>query len=163
MIIFGLDPGTARVGWGVIRSVSWGVEALSYGCIETSQKDTRQDRLLIIYQSISKYLKKFKPEAIAIEDIFFATNAKTVIQVGEARGVILLTSALAKLKVISYTPLVVKQTICGTGAADKSQIQKMVTRLLKLPKIPKPDDTADALAIALTHAYSYKLKSKLVQ
>ena len=161
MVIFGVDPGTARVGWAALSSNASQVSVLSYGTITTDKGETRQDRLLTIYQTLTKNLKNFKPDVMVLEDLFFATNAKTVIAVGERRGVILLAAALAKIPVVSYTPLVVKQTICGSGNADKTQVQKMVTRLLKLPSIPKPDDTADALAIALTHAYSYKMKNRL--
>ncbi|KKU80875.1 MAG: Crossover junction endodeoxyribonuclease RuvC [Candidatus Gottesmanbacteria bacterium GW2011_GWA1_47_8] len=132
MIIFGVDPGTTRLGWGIIEKNS----ALAYGCI-TPQSKAPAVRLATIFK-----------------ELYFAVNAKTVIPVAEARGVVLLSAAQENIPVISYTPLVVKQTITGSGRADKTQVQKMVKILLKLKEIPKPDDTADALAIAMTHAFT---------
>jgi crossover junction endodeoxyribonuclease RuvC len=160
MVIMGIDPGTARVGWAVVNTDKGITKALSYGCITTDKNETAPKRLEKIYLELSRYVAKFKPDCMAIEDLFFTVNAKTAIPVGQARGVILLTAAQKNINVVSYTPLTVKQTICGSGRAEKQQVQKMVTRLLHLPQIPKPDDVADALAIALTHAYSYKMKGK---
>ncbi|EKD87584.1 MAG: Crossover junction endodeoxyribonuclease RuvC [uncultured bacterium] len=153
MIIFGVDPGTARVGWAVLSAVGKKMTAKSYGCIETKKTDSPQDRLLIIYNKLLPLLKKHKPKYLSLEELFFATNAKTVMSVGQARGVVILAAAFHKIPVISYSPPSVKLTICGNGRADKKDVQRMVTKLLKLKEIPKPDDTADALAIALTHAY----------
>lgn len=161
MVIIGVDPGTARVGWAAVVTIKGVTKALSYGCITTDKNEPAPKRLEKIYLELSRCVKKFKPDCMAIEDLFFAANAKTAIPVGQARGVILLTAAQKNINVVSYTPLTVKQTICGSGRAEKLQVQKMVTRLLNLKEIPKPDDTADALAIALTHAYSYKLQSKI--
>lgn len=153
MTIFGVDPGTARVGWAVVDAVGKKTTAKFYGCIETEKTDSPQKRLLIIYNELLGLLKRHKPTYLSLEELFFATNAKTVMSVGQARGVVLLAAAYHKIPVISYSPPSVKLTICGNGRADKKEVQKMVTKLLKLPEIPKPDDTADALAIALTHAY----------
>ncbi len=161
MVIFGIDPGTARVGWAIIDTNGANPKALHFGCI-TTQKDTpAPDRLLVIYKHIVSLLAKYKPHCVSVEKLFFAKNAKTIIPVGQSRGVILLAAAQKKIPVVSYSPLAVKRTICGDGNADKAQVQRMVTRLLHLKEVPTPDDTADALAIALTHAYSYKLKEKL--
>lgn len=158
MIIAGIDPGTARLGWAIVITQKTQVTARSYGCIQTEPKHAADGRLLHIYKKLSEIFKSHKPDVAVIEDLYFATNAKTAISVGQARGVALLTAALAKIPVVSYSPLTVKRTICGTGTADKKQMQFMVTKLLKLKEIPQPDDAADALAIALTHAYSYKMK-----
>ncbi len=162
MKIMGIDPGTARLGWGIIDATGGVVRALSYGCITTDSHASPDKRLLVVYDSILGIIKKEKPDCVAIEDLFFAVNAKTVIPVAQARGVTLLAAAKTGTPVVSYTPLVVKQTITDTGTADKTQVGKMITRLLKLPRVPQPDDTADALAIALTHAYSYKGKRRFV-
>jgi len=151
MIVFGVDPGTARLGWGVIEKNS----AIAYGCI-TPQSKTPAFRLATIYKELQTLLRKYRPEALAIEELFFAKNVKTAIAVAESRGIVLLLAAQENIPVTSYTPLVIKQTITGNGKADKIQVQKMIKLLLKLPEIPKPDDTADALAAALTHAYTKK-------
>lgn len=161
MVIMGIDPGYQRVGWAVIKNNKGINEVKDFGCLETSKLDSPENRLLKIYKKISGLFKKYSPETLAVEELFFATNAKTAIGVGQARGAILVAAALKKIPVVSYTPLVVKQTISGSGTADKMQIQKMVMRLLKLTELPKPDDAADALAIALTHAYSYKVRNKI--
>lgn len=161
MIILGIDPGTTRVGWAIIQSDAGKVRALDFGCIMVESTD-RSHRLLTIYQDISSKITQFTPDCAVIEELFFSTNSKTVISVGEARGVILLSCAMMGVPTTSYTPLTVKKVICGTGTADKKQVQKMVTTTLRLSQVPKPDDTADAIAIALTHAYSYKLKQYLL-
>lgn len=158
----GVDPGYQRMGWAVIENIHGHNKSLCYGCLETSNNKSAETRLLEIYQKLNQLIKKHQPETMAVEELFFATNAKTAIGVGQARGVILLAAAQNNVPVVSYTPLVVKETISGSGSADKTQVQKMVARLLKLNKIPSPDDAADALAIALTHAYSYKLKRKII-
>lgn len=159
MKILGVDPGTARIGWGLIVEDKGGVTAKAYGCITTEKTDALPDRLSDIYRAFTKLLKTYKPESVSVEDLFFATNAKTAISVGQARGVILLAAAQAKIPVASYSPMTVKKTITGSGSAEKSQIGKMITRVLRLKEMPKPDDVADALAIATTHAFSYKMKS----
>ncbi|MDP1721768.1 MAG: crossover junction endodeoxyribonuclease RuvC [Candidatus Gottesmanbacteria bacterium] len=161
MKIIGIDPGTARVGWALIDVMGSTIRPLSYGCITTPAGQTPETRLLTIHREITKILTKDKPSSLAIEDLFFASNAKTVIPVGQARGVILLAAAEQNIPVASYSPRAVKSTIAGDGRADKTQVLSMVMRILHLDTPPKPDDTADAIAIALTHAYSYKLKGKI--
>ncbi|MDO8451401.1 MAG: crossover junction endodeoxyribonuclease RuvC [bacterium] len=161
MIICGIDPGTARIGWSIIKEQGSAIRAEAYGCIETSKTEEQSIRLLALHTAIDKILKEYHPSSMAVEDIFYATNAKTVISVGQARGVILFCAAQNNIPVISYSPPSIKRTICGDGRADKAQVQKMVMRILRLTAIPKPDDAADALAIALTHAYSYKLHNIL--
>lgn len=161
MVIMGVDPGTARVGWGVVEETKGKLTALAYGCITTEATEKVDQRLLTVYTTFLQLLKKYQPGCVSVEDLFFSSNAKTAITVGQARGVILLAAATQKIPVFSYGPGAVKKTITGSGAAQKDQMGKMVTRLLRLKKIPTPDDTADALAIALTHGYSYKLKQHL--
>lgn len=161
MIIIGIDPGTARVGWAALEVSGGSIRPISYGCITTPVGHSPQQRLLTIHKELIKILVKFRPNSVALEDLFFATNAKTVIPVGQARGVILLASAEQGIPVVSYSPRGVKLAIAGDGTADKAQVTRMVMRILHLAKPPKPDDTADAIAIALTHAYSYKFKGKI--
>ena len=162
MIIMGLDPGTARVGWGVIKETPMGLKPIAYGIIETIKEKPDDQRLVDIHTAVSTLLSKYKPNVVAIESLFFATNATTAMSVGQARGVLLLTCSLKKITTFSYSPLEVKRCITGDGKADKKQIQCMVTRQLHLTKTPKPDDVADALAIALTHAFSYRMKEKTI-
>ncbi len=156
--ILGIDPGTARVGWGLIEENFGRLTTLKYGCITTEKDELAEKRLSVIFHSMTKLLKALKPDCVSVEDLFFATNAKTAIAVGQARGVILLSAAEQDIPVASYSPVAVKKAICGTGTAPKEQVGRMITKLLHLKEIPKPDDTADALAIAATHAYSYKMR-----
>jgi crossover junction endodeoxyribonuclease RuvC len=162
MIILGIDPGTARVGWAIIHTDRSKIQSVAYGCIMTQTGLAIAPRLNHIYNEVNSIIDTYHPSVLSIEDLFFATNAKTAISVGEARGVILLAAGRRSLDVISYTPLKVKQSITGYGNAEKKQVQIMVTKILKLPKIPQPDDTADALAIALTYVYNQKMSQLLV-
>lgn len=159
MTIVGIDPGIGRVGWGVIQVQSAKCKAQNYGCFETTPKSDTADRLCRIYDFVSSLLAEHTPDALAIEELFFNTNVTTAFAVGQARGVILLAAAKHNVPVTSYTPLQVKMALTGYGRAEKSQIGQMVKMLLKLEKIPKLDDTNDALAIAITHAFSYKINS----
>lgn len=157
MIILGLDPGTARVGWGVIQTNKTNYKSIAYGLIETDKDMLAEDRLNDIFEAVNTLIKHYTPDAVSIEDLFFSTNAKTAIAVGQARGVLLLACARHHLKTTSYSPLTIKRAITGDGKADKRQVQYMVTKQLHLLETPKPDDVADALAIALTHAFSYQM------
>lgn len=157
MRIIGIDPGIGRTGWGIVEVEGSKLKVEGYGCIETSQLLRTEERLRQIYDEVIRLMDTYKPAAVAIEDLFFNTNAKTALVVGQARGVILLTSALQQIPISVYTPLQVKIAITGYGRAEKNQIGQMVKTLLKLPAIPKPDDTADALAIAVTHAFTMKI------
>jgi crossover junction endodeoxyribonuclease RuvC len=157
MRILGIDPGIGRCGWGMVDARNSKYKALDFGCIETSSKKEIPDRLQEIYEEISKLIKAHKPDVLSIEELFFNTNAKTAFVVGQARGVILLAAAQNKLEIAIYTPLQVKMALTGYGHAEKSQVGKMVKSLLSLKEVPKPDDTADALAIALTFAFSNRL------
>ncbi len=154
MRIVGIDPGTARIGWGLIEGSKQNYTMIRYGCIETDKSKQAYHRLQEIYQEVLGVLQTEQPDQVVVEELFFARNVTTAIGVGQARGVILLAAAHANLPIFEYTPLQVKQTITGYGRAEKSQIQSMIKLLLKLKEIPKPDDAADALAIALTHGFT---------
>jgi len=160
MRVLGIDPGIERCGWGVLEK-NTNISIISYGCIFTSKNDIKPKRLNLLYDSIVSLLKKYKPDSIAMEDLFFNTNAKTAIIVGEARGVIMLAGEKLKIPFSSYPPLEIKMSITGYGRADKEQMQIMVKNILKMKSIPKPDDTADALAVALTHCFVCKFKNKI--
>lgn len=153
MRILGIDPGLATIGWGIIETNGSKHKPIAYGAIETPAKLPVEKRLSQIYFDLSKIIDQFSPEAVAVEELFFNTNITTGIRVAEARGVILLCSEHKKVPIFEYTPLQVKQSVVGYGRADKKQVITMVTLLLSLPAPPKPDDTADALAIAICHAH----------
>ena len=158
MRIIGIDPGIGRTGWGIIDIQKGKLSAQEYGCIETFKEQSVEERLLILYEALGKILDKAKPDAFAIEELFFNTNTTTALVVGQARGVAFLTAAQRAIPISVYTPSQVKIAVTGYGKADKNQVGHMVKTLLTLASIPKPDDTADALAIAVTHAFSYKMK-----
>lgn len=159
--ILGIDPGFGRVGWGMIekRGADW--RAVACGCIETDVKKHFNERLKDVNTYINKVIEKYQPSRAAVEDLFFYKNAKTAIKVGQARGVILLTLQLAGLPIDEFTPLQVKQSITGYGRAEKGQIQTIVQYHLKMKKKIKQDDAADALAIALTGAFSLEFNKKV--
>ena len=149
-IILGVDPGIADTGYGLVRKEDNGkIICLGYGSIKTAAHTDLADRLLILQTELQKIIKKFQPETAAIEQLFFNKNVKTALVVGQARGVALLTLKQNKLAINEFTPLQVKQAVAAYGRADKSQIQKMVKLILGLKEIPRPDDAADALAIAI--------------
>lgn len=154
MIIFGIDPGIAIVGYGVLEYYGNKFNVLDYGAVQTTNTYSFPARLKIVYDEISFLMEKYKPDALAIEELFFNKNAKTAITIGQARGVQILAAVNKGIEVYEYTPLQVKQGVVGYGRADKRQIQEMVKILLNLDKIPKPDDVADALAVAICHAHS---------
>jgi len=158
MIIMGIDPGTARVGWSIISSLKGSCTPRSYGLVSTEQTETLESRLSEIYDAVQTLCRTHKPDVVSVEDLYFSTNVKTAIAVAQARGAILTAVAKLGIPVFSYSPLVIKRTVTGSGKADKKQVTDMVVRLLKLPGPPKPDDTADALAIALTHAYTVRFE-----
>jgi crossover junction endodeoxyribonuclease RuvC len=151
-VILGIDPGLARMGYGAVIQQGSQMKALEYGTLTTEAHQPLEQRLALIFKKVQKVLKKVKPEVVAVEELFFSRNVKTAIVVGQARGVALLACGLAGLPVYEYKPVEVKQAVVGYGGADKEQVQKMVKLLLGLTEVPKPDDTADALAIAITHA-----------
>ncbi|MCH5303320.1 MAG: crossover junction endodeoxyribonuclease RuvC [Ruminococcus sp.] len=163
MVILGIDPGYAIVGWGLVEYKHNTFRPLRYGAITTDADMDFNLRLKVIYDDLSQIINTFKPDAMAIEKLYFTTNQKTAILVAEARGVILLAAQKNELPIFEYTPLQVKTAVTGYGKAKKPQVMEMTRRLLKLPEIPKPDDTADALAIALTHiqAAGSELRQKM--
>jgi crossover junction endodeoxyribonuclease RuvC len=152
MIILGIDPGTAITGYGVINFSRGKMKVLGLGQINTSKDTKHEYRLKEIYNAINKLLKEYKPDALAVEKIFFFKNAKTIIPVSQSRGVVLLAGAKKNIPLYEFTPLQVKMQITGYGRADKKDVQKKVKEILDLEEIPKPDDIADALGIALTCA-----------
>jgi len=158
MIILGIDPGLAIVGYGVIEVIGNRYSALDYGAILTDKDTYFPDRLKIIYDELNNIIDRYKPEDIAMEELFFNKNAKTAIKVGQARGVVVLCAKNKGLDIFEYTPLQIKQSVVGYGRAEKNQIQEMVRILLNLKEIPKPDDTADALAVAICHGSSLNFK-----
>ena len=154
MIILGIDPGTATTGFGLIEKNKSNLKLLKYGCVKTSANLSTAERLDKLHKELSLLIKKSKPDIVAVEDIFFFKNLKTAIKVSQARGVILLTIAKSKIPIAEYTPLQIKQAVACYGRAEKIQVQKMVKILLGLKEIPKPDDAADALAVAICCAHS---------
>lgn len=155
--VLGIDPGTASTGYGLIIENEVGLEVVEYGVISTPPDMPMEKRLQIIYNKLLEIIDLHHPESCAVEKLFFQRNVTTAISVGQARGVILLALAERNVKCAEYTPLQVKQAVTGYGAASKKQVQIMVKALLTLSDIPKPDDAADALAIAICHAHSRRL------
>ncbi|PJB17051.1 crossover junction endodeoxyribonuclease RuvC [Candidatus Falkowbacteria bacterium CG_4_9_14_3_um_filter_38_19] len=153
-IILGIDPGIADTGYGVIENNAGKLVCLDYGTIKTSAKLELAERLEIISDELTKIIKKYHPELLAVEQLFFCKNVKTALIVGQARGVIIFTAKKNKIKLAEYTPLQVKQAVSTYGQASKLQVQKMVKLLLNLKELPCPDDAADALAIAICAANS---------
>jgi len=154
MRILGIDPGTATTGWAVVEEKKGEPKLIACGCINTSKLKSDAERLVEIGKDIATIAKKYKPQEVAVEDIFFFKNLKTAITVAQARGVILYEIKKSKALLFSYTPLQVKQALTGYGRADKRQIQIMAKNILKLRRLPKPDDAADAVAIAICHLNS---------
>ena len=154
MIILGIDPGYAIVGYGVIDYRNNHFKVIDYGAILTDAKTPFNERLETIYDRLTQIITLHSPEVMSVEKVFYNSNAKTVIDVSQARGVIMLAAQKNRLPVFEYTPLQVKQSVVGYGRAEKNQVQEMVRRILALEKVPKPDDTADALAMAVCHAHS---------
>lgn len=152
MIILGIDPGYGTIGYGVIEKNGSKIVPIDYGVIQTPKDEGIAARLAMIYDTLNALIKKFNPDEIAVEELFFNTNITTGIKVAQARGVILLSAVHACGSLYEYTPLMVKQSLTGNGRADKKQIQYMVKMMLGLKSEPKPDDAADALAIAICHA-----------
>ena len=154
MRILGIDPGIAIVGWGVVDYDGRNLKPVDFGAVTTTPDMKTEDRIAAVYREVCAIIARWKPDAMAVEELFFNTNQKTGIIVAEARGVLLLAATLAGIPIYEYTPLQIKSAVVGYGRAEKKQVIDMVTRLLNLPKPPKPDDTADALAAALCHAHS---------
>lgn len=158
MRILGIDPGLAIVGYGVIDCIGNKFKIVDYGCILTDKDTEFPERLKYIYESMELLIDKYRPGEVAIEELFFNKNVKTAIAVGQARGVQVLSVVNKGLPIYEYTPLQIKQAVANYGRADKKQIQQMVRVLLNLKETPKPDDAADALAVALCHGFSSNFK-----
>ncbi len=154
MRILGVDPGYAIVGYGVVEYNNFRFKTVGYGAITTKAKTPFSDRLLSIYEDMLTIIDKYNPDQLSIEKLYFNTNSTTAIEVAEARGVILLAAKQRNVEVFEYTPLQVKSSITGYGKAEKHQVMEMVKNVLGLSAVPKPDDTADALAIAVCHGHS---------
>ncbi len=154
MKILGIDPGFAIVGYGIINHEGNKFKTIEYGAVTTKADEDMFVRFKKIYDGVTEIIERNNPDAMAIEELFFNSNQKTAINVAQARGIILLAAMNLNIPIFEYTPLQVKQAVVGYGRADKSQVQQMVKALLNLEKVPKPDDTADALAIAVCHAHS---------
>ncbi len=159
MRILGIDPGLAIVGYGVIDCNGNNFTPVDYGCILTDKDTPFPMRLKYIYEGMNQIIDKYKPDEVAIEELFFNKNVRTAIDVGQARGVELLAVVNRDLPLYEYTPLQIKQAVVGYGRADKRQVQEMVKMLLNLKKLPKPDDAADAMAVALCHGFSLNFKN----
>ena len=157
MIIMGIDPGFAITGYGLLKYEGNKFTVLDYGAISTVASMELPQRLLILYNKLEEIISKHQPDAIAIEELFINKNLKTALNVGHGRGVAVLAAAKSGINSFEYTPLQVKQAVVGYGRADKAQIQQMIKVILNLPAIPKPDDVADALAVAVCHGHSYKI------
>lgn len=163
MIILGIDPGYAIVGIGVVRYEGGRFRPLEYNAITTPAGMSVPDRLCKIDAEIGVFLDKYHPDAVAIEELFFNTNTTTAIVVAQARGVLVVAAARRGIPVYEYTPLQIKQAVTGYGRADKNQIQSMVKMILHIDHVPKPDDAADALAVAICHGNSYRINAHLGQ
>jgi len=157
MRVLGIDPGTAITGYGVVEEEAGELKAVAFGAIRTPAKQPLSTRLQAIYRGVRKLVEEWEPSSAAVEELFFSSNVRTAMSVGQARGVTLLALTDAGLSIAEYTPLTVKQAVTGYGSADKAQIQEMVRLLLGLAETPKPDDAADALAVAICHLHSARL------
>ncbi|XID93626.1 crossover junction endodeoxyribonuclease RuvC [Paenibacillaceae bacterium WGS1546] len=161
MRVLGIDPGIAIMGFGFIDKAGHKLTPVQYGCIETAAGTPQEIRLKQIYESVCQLLDTYKPDTVAVEKLFFNKNVTNAFSVGQARGVFMLAAAQRGLAIAEYTPMQVKQAVVGYGGAEKRQIQEMVKMLLKLSAIPKPDDVADALAVAICHAHSIVLTERM--
>lgn len=159
MLVLGIDPGTATTGYGLVRETETGPALVAYGTIQTPAGAPMPDRLRTIYQELKELVALHGPDTAAVEKLFFQRNVSTAMSVGQARGVALLALAEAGVSVGEYSPRDVKMAVTGYGGADKPQMQQMVRAILNLPEVPRPDDAADALAVAICHLHSAKMKA----
>jgi crossover junction endodeoxyribonuclease RuvC len=159
VVVLGIDPGSANTGFGVVLARGQQLAALDGGVIATTQDESLERRLVRIHARVCDLIAEHRPHAVAVEDLFFGQNARTAFSVGQARGVVLLAAGLAGIPSFSYTPQAVKQAVCGSGRAEKEQVQRMVGALLSLGEPPRPDHAADALAVAICHANGAHLRA----
>lgn len=157
MVIVGIDPGFAITGYGVVKYEGNKFSVIDYGAVTTKAGGDFSQRLLVLDRGLESVVVKYRPDAVAVEELFFNKNIKTALAAAHGRGVALVAAARSGVKVFEYTPLQVKQAVVGYGRAEKQQIQQMVKAILNLPEIPRPDDVADALAVAICHGHSHKL------
>ena len=162
MIVLGIDPGYALMGWGVVKSEGSRMKLINYGCIETKAGVPMQNRLRTLQLGVKDLLNIYRPDDVAFEELFFARNVTTALMVGAARGAAIIAAAEYTENLYEYTPMQIKQAITGYGKADKKQIQQMVKLLLKMDEIPKPDDAADAIACAITHCQAGVAKTQFL-
>ncbi len=163
MRVLGIDPGTATTGYGVVEETEEGTQALAYGVVTTPAGQPLPHRLRTIYRELTRLVAEWQPDAAAVEEIYFSVNVRTAMSVGQARGVVLLALADAGLPIEEYSPLTVKQALTGYGRADKHQMQEMTRLLLGLDETPHPDDAADALAVAICHLHSARMRALEVE
>jgi crossover junction endodeoxyribonuclease RuvC len=163
MRTLGIDPGTAIMGWGVVDEAGGALRLVDFGALTTPAGMPQAERLARIYDELRALIERYRPEAAAIEELFFGKNVNTAITVGQARGVALLALAQTGVLIHEYKPTAVKQAVAGYGGADKKQMQEMVRLTLRLDKIPRPDDAADALAIAICHAYTAPMLRRIAE
>lgn len=162
MVVFGIDPGVGRTGYGLVQQEGSGdIRAIAYGVIETAVGMPLPARLRSLYEQLQQLYARYRPDEMAVEELFFSRNVTTAIAVGEARGVVLLFAALADLPLYNYKPAEVKQAVVGVGNASKHQVQEMVRMQLDLEELPRPDDAADALAIAICHVSGSTFRSRV--
>jgi crossover junction endodeoxyribonuclease RuvC len=161
MLVLGIDPGTAITGWGAVRKQGDDLVLVDYGTVNTSKDTPLPQRLKTIHRELGEIISQHRPDAVAVETLFFSKNVKTALSVGQARGVALLAVAEAGIPFHEYTPLEVKQSVVGYGRATKDQIQQLVKMLLRLDSVPQPDDAADAIAVAICHIHSARLEAML--
>ncbi|MBC8504071.1 MAG: crossover junction endodeoxyribonuclease RuvC [Anaerolineales bacterium] len=160
MLVLGIDPGTAITGYGLVREDDGGnLMAVEFGVIRTPSRDSMPQRLRQIYTQLQEIISHHRPDSGAVEKLFFQSNVKTAISVGQSRGVSLLALAEADIPIAEYNPMEIKQAVVGYGSADKQQVQHMIRALLNLEDIPKPDDAADALAVAICYLHSYRMQN----
>ena len=161
MLVLGIDPGLATTGYGLVREAAGGLQAVAYGTVLTEAERSLPERLQRIYLELSTLIQRYRPDESAVEELFFSRNVRTAMSVGQARGVVLLALADGGLPVTDYSPLTIKQAVSGFGGADKIQMQTTVRILLRLESLPRPDDAADALAVAICHIHSARLGQML--
>jgi crossover junction endodeoxyribonuclease RuvC len=161
VLVLGIDPGLATTGYGLVRETESGLRAVTYGVVTTAPRQSLPQRLQQLYRELTALIQHYQPDEGAIEELFFSRNVRTAMSVGQARGVAMLALADAELPVTDYTPLTIKQAVSGFGGADKLQVQATVKMLLRLESVPRPDDAADALAVAICHHHSVRLNRML--
>ena len=160
MIVLGIDPGYALMGWGVVETKGSQMKLLGYGCVETKAGTPMQHRLRALQVGVQDLIRMYRPDEVAFEELFFAQNVTTALMVGAARGAAIIAAAEYTENLYEYTPMQIKQAITGYGKADKKQIQQMVKMLLRMDELPKPDDAADAIACAITHCQAGRMREQ---